>query len=221
MTSILLATRNPHKVAEIRQILAADFRFLAQTDFPSSPTAVEDTGTFAGNARKKAEGLAAWLAAHPQESAFSRLTEGGEAAAPLYVVADDSGLEVDALGGAPGVHSARFAAGAEDAANSPDAANNAKLLRLLAGIPPEKRTARFRCVLALAGGEGPTRLFEGSCEGRIALSMCGAGGFGYDPLFVPEGCDRPFAELGDEVKNKISHRARALAALRGCLAGLA
>jgi len=227
MTGILLATRNAHKAAEIRRILAGDFCFLTQTDFPAAPTAAEDAGTFAGNARKKAEALAAWLAAHPQATALtpsvssqkislSRQTGEG----PFYVLADDSGLEVDALGGAPGVHSARFAAGDAGAANAPDAANNAKLLRLLEDVPPENRTARFRCVLALAACAGPTRLFEGACEGRIALCAAGAGGFGYDPLFVPDGCGRTFAELGDEVKNKISHRACALAALRRHLAGL-
>jgi XTP/dITP diphosphohydrolase len=220
MTGILLATRNAHKVAEIRQILAGDFCFLTLSDFPAAPTPVEDAATFAGNARKKADGLAAWLAARPP---LSRQTgeEKEDEGPPRYVLADDSGLEVDALAGAPGVHSARFAADAADAANSPDAANNAKLLRLLQGIPPEKRTARFRCVLALADREGTTRLFEGACEGRIALGASGSGGFGYDPLFVPDGWDRPFAGLGDDVKNKISHRARALSALRRHLAGLA
>jgi XTP/dITP diphosphohydrolase len=202
MTRILIATRNPHKVAEIRQILAGDFSFLSLADFPAAPGVAEDATTFAGNARKKAEGLAAWLAAHPPAP---------PAGAPRYVLADDSGLEVDALGGAPGVYSARFAT---DAADSPDAANNAKLLRLLERVPPESRTARFCCVLALAAREEPTRLFEGRCEGRIALCAAGAAGFGYDPLFIPRGCDRSFAELGDKVKNKISHRACALAALR-------
>jgi XTP/dITP diphosphohydrolase len=130
-------------------------------------------------------------------------------------------LEVDALGGAPGVHSARFAADdATGTANSPDAANNAKLLGLLEGVPSEKRTARFRCVLALASRDKATLLFEGACEGRIAFSFSGAGGFGYDPLFVPEGCAQSFAELGEEIKNKISHRARALAKLRLFLDGV-
>jgi XTP/dITP diphosphohydrolase len=206
MTCIVLATRNGHKVAEIRGILGGNVRLLSQQDFPGAPAAAEDAATFAGNAAKKAEGLAAWLAARAPAARLDR---------PFYVLADDSGLEVDALGGAPGVHSARFAAGDEaGTANSPDAANNAKLLRLLEGVPPEKRAARFRCVLALAAPGQATRLFEGRCEGRIALVPAGAGGFGYDPLFVPDGCDHSFAELGEEVKNKISHRARALARLR-------
>jgi XTP/dITP diphosphohydrolase len=209
MTSIVVATRNAHKAAEIRRILGADFRVLTQNDMAGAPAAREDAATFAGNARKKAGQLAVWLSAHPSALLGS---------APFYVLADDSGLEVDALGGAPGVHSARFAAASAPAGNSPDAANNAKLLRLLENVPPENRTARFKCVLALAAPDGTLRLFEGRCEGRIARRASGAGGFGYDPLFIPAGCAQSFAELGDEVKNKISHRARALAQLRKFLA---
>jgi XTP/dITP diphosphohydrolase len=206
MAVIVLATRNAHKAAEIRRILAGPVRLLSQLDFPDAPAAVEDAETFAGNAIKKAEGLAAWLALCAPAAC------AGE---PFYVLADDSGLEVDALRGAPGVHSARFAsAAATGAANSPDADNNAKLLRLLEGIPLERRTARFRCVLALAAQDNAARLFEGCCDGRIALAPSGAGGFGYDPLFVPNGCAQSFAELGEEIKNKISHRARALVQLR-------
>jgi len=212
MTALVLATRNAHKVPEIGQMLSGNFRLFSQLDFPGAPAVVEDAGTFAGNAATKAEGLALWLAADAQAARIAR---------PFYVLADDSGLEVDALGGAPGVHSARFAAAdAPGTANSPDAANNAKLLRLLAGIPAEKRAARFRCVLALATLDKPTRHFEGVCEGRIAFAASGTGGFGYDPLFVPEGCTQSFADLGEEVKNKISHRARALALLRRFLDGV-
>jgi XTP/dITP diphosphohydrolase len=211
MTDILLATRNAHKVAEIRGILGAHVRILSQNDFPGAPAVAEDAATFAGNATRKAEGLAAWLEAHPPTARL-----GGA----YYVLADDSGLEVDALGGAPGVYSARFAAAdSAGTANSSDVANSAKLLRLLEGVPIERRAARFRCVLALAARDKGTLLFEGHCEGRIALAAAGAGGFGYDPLFVPEGCAQSFAELGEEVKNKISHRARALAQLRRFLDG--
>jgi len=213
MTDILVATRNTHKVAEIRGILAGSVRLLSQNDVPGAPAVAEEAATFAGNAARKADGLAAWLEAHPQAAPMG---------APFYVLADDSGLEVDALGGAPGVHSARFAAAdASGTANASDAANNAKLLRLLAGVPSERRTARFRCVLALAARRQATLLFEGHCEGRIALAAAGAGGFGYDPLFVPDGCAQSFAELGEDVKNKISHRARALAQLRRFLHDLA
>jgi XTP/dITP diphosphohydrolase len=212
MIDIVIASRNSHKVAEIRGILGPNVRLLSQNDFPGAPTVAEEAATFAGNAARKAQGLASWLAAHPPAARM-----GG----PFYVLADDSGLEVDALAGAPGVHSARFAADdAAGTANSSDAANNAKLLRLLEGVPCARRAARFRCVLALAARDKATLLFEGHCEGCIALAAAGAGGFGYDPLFVPEGCAQSFAELGEEVKNKISHRARALAQLRRFLDGV-
>jgi XTP/dITP diphosphohydrolase len=203
VTTLLIATRNAHKTAEIRQILGGNFCLRTLDDFPNAPAVVEDADTFAGNASKKAQSLARWLPSNPSSGQF-------------YILADDSGLEVDALGGAPGVHSARFAAaGIDGVSNSPDTANNAKLLRLLEGIAPEKRTARFRCVLALiAAAGGQPVLFEGACQGRIALSSAGSGGFGYDPLFVPEGHNRSLAELGEDVKNTLSHRARALEKLR-------
>jgi len=136
------------------------------------------------------------------------------------------------LNGAPGVHSARFAA-MDKAENAKDADNNAKLLRLLKDVPPEKLTARFRCVIALVpvaakvlksaspvcfAEECETHLFDGACEGRIQLTAKGGGGFGYDPLFVPNGFNQSFAELGEEVKNKISHRANAMAKLKAFLA---
>ena len=145
MTTLLIATRNAHKVQEIGQILGGDFRCLTLNDFPGAPVAVEDAETFAGNATGKVLSLAEWLTKNP-EPVFRMVA----AEAPFYIVADDSGLEVDALDGAPGVHSARFAARqAPGAANSPDSANNAKLLRLLEGKPAQQRTARFRCVLAV------------------------------------------------------------------------
>jgi XTP/dITP diphosphohydrolase len=210
MTTLLMATRNAHKVQEISQILGGNFRCLTLRDFPSAPEVAEDAETFAGNATKKVLSLAEWLAKNPEP--VSRMVA---AEAPLYIVADDSGLEVDALDGAPGVHSARFAA--EDipgAGNAPDSANNAKLLRLLEGRQAQQRTARFRCVLAVvafSASPGEVVLFDGVCEGSISMTASGRGGFGYDPLFVPEGCVHSFAELGDEVKNELSHRARALA----------
>ena len=147
---------------------------------------------------------------------------------PNFVLADDSGLEVDVLDGAPGVHSARFAA-MDKSENSHDADNNAKLLRLLKDVPLEKRTARFHCVIALVpvpegGAESASpvcyaaaeeaQIFDGACEGRIQFSPSGQGGFGYDPLFVPEGFKESFAELGEDVKNRLSHRAKALGKLK-------
>ncbi len=210
MTTLLIATRNAHKVGEIRQILSDGFRFLTLNDFPEAPAVVEDADTFAGNAKKKSQTLAQWLTANPEllpkiEDAF-------------YILADDSGLEVDALNGAPGVHSARFAALDDGGAgNSSDTANNAKLLKLLQNVPAEKRSARFRCVLALtalAEGAEQTKFTDGVCEGAIAFTPSGKGGFGYDPLFVPTGYAQSFSELGEEVKNKISHRSRALEKLK-------
>ena len=221
MTTLLIATRNAHKVGEIRAILGAPFRFLTLNDFPDAPKIVEDADTFAGNAAKKALELAKWLA---RSKSGKRKAESGN----VFVLADDSGLEVDALNGAPGVHSARFAA-LDKSENSRDADNNAKLLRLLKNVPAEKRTARFRCVIALVpvpeqkiesaspvcfADEFEPHLFDGACEGRIQFSASGHGGFGYDPLFVPGGFTQSFAELGEDVKNELSHRAKALAKLK-------
>lgn len=224
MTTLLIATRNAHKVDEIRAILSDRFRYLTLRDFPAAPGVVEDAQTFAGNATKKAVQLARWL----QSIADPKL----QIKHPLYVLADDSGLEVDALHGAPGVHSARFAAlDTGLGGNSTDVENNAKLLRLLKDTPLEKRTARFRCVLALTPLsersiesaspacaadelEMQTELFDGACEGFIQSAATGQGGFGYDPLFIPSGHKESFAELGEAVKNQSSHRANALAKLR-------
>lgn len=220
MTTLLIATRNAHKVGEIQAILGSGFACRALlAEFPNAPVAIEDADTFAGNALKKAESLSVWLAGLP---AAEHIASGTPR---RFILADDSGLEVDALGGAPGVHSARFAAtDTGKDGNSADTDNNAKLLRLLASVPKEKRTARFRCVLALVevapGGIGPLpgqaapELFDGVCEGWIDFAPRGTGGFGYDPLFIPMGRDQSFAELGETVKNGLSHRAKALARLR-------
>jgi len=224
--SLLIATRNAHKAGEIRAILGDRFQCLTLHDFPGAPAVVEDAETFAGNAMKKALELAHWLAL-PNSEFRIRNSELN------FVLADDSGLEVDALKGAPGVHSARFAALDRSAdslsANTSDADNNAKLLRLLKNVPPEKRTARFHCVLALASvpsarvkvaspvcyaDEFESLTFDGTCVGRIIFEPHGRNGFGYDPLFVPDGFEQTFAELGGDVKNKLSHRAKALEKLK-------
>ena len=218
-TTLLIATRNAHKVGEIRALLGDTFRYLTLNNFPNAPAVIEDAPTFAGNAAKKAVELAGWLAAEIPNSKFQIPNS-------TWVLADDSGLEVDALNGAPGVHSARFAALDRSAdrvsANSPDTENNAKLLRLLKDVPIQKRAARFRCVIALVAGHPSSsilhpQLFDGTCEGRIGFSPRGGNGFGYDPLFVPEGFTESFAELGEETKNQLSHRAKALAQLRAKL----
>ena len=222
--TLVIATRNIHKVSEIRAILGKQFECLSLNDFPCAPEVIEDAATFAGNSTKKAVELARWIC--------GQQSTGGSSTSEVFVLADDSGLEVDALAGAPGVHSARFAAlDTGQPGNSPSADNNAKLLRLLSAVPRELRTARFKCVLALTPVIRPalattspvcsadelefsTRLFEGVCEGRIGFELRGSGGFGYDPLFFPNGYDQTFGELSESEKNKLSHRARALAGLQ-------
>ena len=184
---LLVATRNAHKLLEIRAILhLPGLELLGIDDFGAPlPAVEEDAATMMGNAVKKARVLGA--------------------ASGLWTLADDSGLEVDALDGAPGVYSARFAG---DGAG--DAANNRQLLQALAGATD--RRARFRCVLALVAPDGRSWTVEGVCEGTIARAPSGTQGFGYDPLFVPQGAACSFAELPPAEKNRISHRARALAA---------
>lgn len=180
---LILATRNPHKTAEIRAMAGDRFEVLDVTEFPDLPE-IEETGTtFLENARLKAEGI-------------SRQVEG-------WVLSDDSGLEVDALGGAPGVWSSSY--GGEEGNH---AKNNARLLGEMAGKP--NRHARFRCTMVLARDGVEVASFSGTVEGRLVESLHGSGGFGYDPLFIPAGYDLTFAELGDAVKNTLSHRSRAL-----------
>jgi XTP/dITP diphosphohydrolase len=209
MPSLVIATRNAHKVDEIRSVLGDGFHYVTLRDLPGAPTPEETGATFAANAGIKAAAIAAWLLEQP----------ACPVPLPGFVLADDSGLEVDALDGAPGVHSARYAAEELQLpahANAPDAANNDRLLRELADVPPERRTARFRCVLALTpiAHATPTHTFDGTCEGRLGFVPRGAHGFGYDPLFLPDGQAQSFAELGESAKNAISHRARALAQLK-------
>jgi XTP/dITP diphosphohydrolase len=211
VTTIVIATRNVHKVDEIRAILGSAAQVLTLNEFPDPPKVVENADTFAGNATKKAVELARWLAVTFPPTRRS---------SPLFVLADDSGLEVDALGGAPGVHSARFAApDSAKSGNTSDADNNARLLQLLKDVPFEKRRARFHCVIALVAIDSRTairsaQLFDGACEGRIGFEPRGKNGFGYDPLFVPVGFEQTFAELDEDVKNRLSHRAQALEKLK-------
>jgi XTP/dITP diphosphohydrolase len=211
MTTLIVATRNKHKLQEIGAILGARVRLLSLDNYSEAPRVVEDETTFAGNAMKKARELARWLQGIGD---FEFRVPGVNA----FVVADDSGLEVDALKGAPGVRSARFAAPENAppvAGNVSDADNNAKLLRLLEQTPAPQRTARFRCALAIVRIKPrPPALagqtFEGVCEGRIQSAAKGMGGFGYDPLFVPQGYNCSFAELGAQAKNAMSHRGQAV-----------
>ncbi len=193
MQTVYLATANAHKAGELEEILRTaglDIHVCSARELGGMPDVEETAPDFEGNARLKAQALRPLA---PQGA---------------WVLADDSGLEVDALGGAPGVHSSRYAG-----PGASDADRNAKLLGALAGVPDAKRTARFRCCVVVLRGDGREFVFNGRCEGRISVSPAGCGGFGYDPLFVPEGYDRSFAELPGEVKNRISHRARALQAL--------
>lgn len=186
---LLIATGNAGKLKEIRRILeGVDVEVLGLDTVAGAPEVVEDADSFEGNARKKAETLAAFTG--------------------LPTLADDSGLEVDALGAAPGIHSARYAG--EDAT---DADNNRKLLLALDGVEPEKRTGAFRCVMALCLPEEPCRFFEGRLKGRILEQPRGEGGFGYDPLFLVPEYGKALAELSLDVKNRISHRGQALRAL--------
>ena len=199
MPTLLIASRNAHKAEEIGAILGDEFTILTLATFPDAPPVIEDGDSFAANATKKSHEIATWLE---------------NQALPDYILADDSGLEVDALDGAPGIHSARYASG-EKQGNATDADNNAKLLREMVDVSEADRGAQFRCVLALTplGQAVRAELFEGICRGRISQSEAGSGGFGYDPLFIPDGFTQSFAELGSATKNTLSHRAKALANL--------
>jgi XTP/dITP diphosphohydrolase len=185
MPRLVVATHNAHKTAEIQAILGDRFAsYLDLTSFPEIEPAVEDGETFEDNARIKALHAARFL---PDD----------------VVLADDSGLEVDALGGAPGVYSARYAG-----PKATDAANREKLLTALGN--ESERAARFRCVLALAQAGEVTHVASGAVEGEILHGEEGAGGFGYDPLFRPLGHDASFGVLSAETKNALSHRGNAL-----------
>ena len=183
---LIVATRNAHKVEEIREILT-EYE-VCDLSVVNDPPEVEETGTtFLENATLKAV-------------AISRIVDG-------LVLSDDSGLEVDGLSGAPGVYSSRYA-GEE----GNDVLNNEKLLNELSGVA--NRTARFRCVIVLAENGSVITHFSGAAEGSILEEPAGAGGFGYDPLFMPKGHEESYAELGAEVKNQSSHRANALKELK-------
>ncbi|WP_437315973.1 RdgB/HAM1 family non-canonical purine NTP pyrophosphatase [Sorangium sp. So ce385] len=196
---LLAATSNRGKLAELRSLLAdlpIEVRSLAEV-LPDAPPVVEDGATFLENALLK--------------------VRAGALRSGLVTLAEDSGLEVDALGGRPGVRSARFAG-----EHATDAENNAALLAALADVPDDQRRARFRCVMVLLDprtAEQPV-VTEGRCEGWIARQPKGSGGFGYDPLFVVEAYGRTMAELGEAEKNRVSHRGEATLAMRSALEAL-
>lgn len=200
MREILLATANPKKAREMREILetaepSGAIRWRLLSELPDAPAAIEDGPTFLANAEKKAHHYARWSG--------------------LWTIADDSGLEVDALGGEPGVFSARYAGEPSD-----DAANNALLVQRLAGVPPERRTARFRSAVVLSDGRRALASAEGVVEGRIIDTPLGSNGFGYDPHFWVEEAGMTTAQMSPERKHAISHRGQALRRLREQLARL-
>lgn len=184
---VTIATRNRHKTQEIQEILGSEFVVRDLSSLDGIPEIAENGKTFEENAILKAV-------------AVSQRVDG-------MVVADDSGLEVDALGGAPGVYSARYAGEASD-----DQRNIEKLLQELGRVDPQQlqRDARFRCVLAIARDGNILKTFSGEVEGAIIDSPRGSGGFGYDPIFVPNGFAQTFGELPPAIKNELSHRGRAL-----------
>jgi XTP/dITP diphosphohydrolase len=183
---IVLATRNKKKIEEIRRITAGlPITVLSLADYPHCPETVEDRDSFEGNAVKKAMEVCQCT---------------GKPA-----LADDSGLEVDALGGAPGVYSARYAG-----KDANDVMNNRKLLSEMKDVVPQKRTAQFVCCMALAFPDGRVKTFFGYAKGRIGPEPKGKTGFGYDPVFLPDGFERTFAEMTGEEKDRLSHRGKAL-----------
>lgn len=186
MDKLVFATNNAHKLGELRKMLAGRFCVVSLADIGCHDDIPEDAGSFEGNALAKAR----WVLEHYG----------------LDCIADDSGLEVDALGGAPGIHSARYAGAGHD-----DAANNAKLLSELAGAAD--RSARFRTVIALVRKDHEPMFFHGTVEGTILKAPQGDAGFGYDPLFVPQGWSKSFAEASPDEKNAVSHRGRAVRGL--------
>ena len=194
MIELLFATRNAHKTAEMQRILGSKFKVNDLAAYHEIPHIAETGTTFQDNAILKAVAVSKRM--------------------PGFVVADDSGLEVDALGGAPGIHSARYGA-----ANAGDEERIGKLLDELrrVGATKDARRARFRCVLALARKGEVLGIFEGIVEGQIADRPRGPHGFGYDPIFIPNGLERTFGELVPAEKNQLSHRALALEKLRGFL----
>lgn len=193
MRELIVATRNRGKMREIQELLKdLDLKVTCLLDHHDLPEIEEDGETFRQNAVKKA------------------LVIGRHTG--KLVLGEDSGLEVAALENRPGIYSARFAG-----PQATDQTNNAKLLRLLSGIPLEKRAARYRCLAALAQGDNILAVFSGTCRGLIALKPRGQNGFGYDPLFFVPRYQKTFGELAPSIKARISHRARALSRLRDFL----
>ncbi len=191
---ILVASTNPGKLKELREMLEGDIEWVRLSDFPNVSDIEEDGKTFAENARKKAIGYAK--------------------ATGLWTLADDSGLVIDALGGEPGVKSARFSGDKDKNRGLLDHKNMAKVLKLLKGVPKEKRAARFMCRLCLASPEKVLIETEGKLEGIIATEQAGENGFGYDPIFFVPELNKTVAQMTSEEKNAISHRGNAIRSLK-------
>ncbi|GAB6099122.1 XTP/dITP diphosphatase [Halanaerocella petrolearia] len=190
---LFLATGNDHKIEEMTKLLSdTDIEIVSKYDFDKVPEVIEDANTFTGNALKKANELCEYT--------------------KLPTIADDSGLVVEALDGRPGVYSARFAG--KDAS---DQENNQKLLTLLEDVPQSKRKAHFTCAIAFVTPNGQEEVAIGKCQGNIAFEFQGESGFGYDPLFIPQGYEVSFAQLGNNIKDQISHRSKALAEMKPIL----
>ncbi len=188
MKQLIIGTGNAHKVDEFKSLLAKSEYVVEAASICGGMPEVDETGdTFEANALLKAEALR------------------GLAPREAYVLADDSGLEVDALNGEPGVYSARYAG-----LHTTDTDNVEKLLNVMSNIPASERVARFRCVLCLMDPDGSADFFSGTCEGIIGFESVGSEGFGYDPVFIPSGYDKSFAILGASIKSRLSHRAMAI-----------
>ncbi|OHB53489.1 MAG: non-canonical purine NTP pyrophosphatase, RdgB/HAM1 family [Planctomycetes bacterium GWF2_50_10] len=202
MRKILIATTNPGKMRELSELLDAKVEWVSLKDFPGLPEVVEDGETFAENAAKKALGYAK--------------------ATGLWTIADDSGLCIDALGGAPGINSARFCGPKDRAENRHliDTKNMEKVLQLLKDLPEEKRTARFVCAICLAGPQKILAQTQATWEGVIATAPIGTGGFGYDPImYIPE-LENSVGQISAPLKNQLSHRAKAIKLLKPHLSAL-
>jgi XTP/dITP diphosphohydrolase len=200
MKTILVATTNAGKLKELGEMLDIDAEFKGLADYPGIPEVEEDGDTFEENAAKKALEYAQ--------------------ATGLWTIADDSGLVIDALDGAPGIHSARFSGEKSSDKTLIDHKNIEKVLKLLQGVPAEKRCARFVCSICLASPEKVLIQTEGTVEGTITETERGQGGFGYDPIFLIKGINKTAAELKPDEKNKISHRGNAIGKLKELLSKL-
>lgn len=199
MKKLILASNNQKKIKELKELLSElPLNVLSLKDMNIDIEVEEDGKTFEENSRKKAEEIYKYLKARGEKN--------------FFVMADDSGLEVDALDGAPGIYSARYSGG-----HGNDEDNNKKLLKELDGVPEDKRGAQFTCQIALFDENGEYNTVKGIVRGRILEKLNGAGGFGYDPLFFYEPFGKTFAEAGSEEKNKVSHRGKALKEIKKVL----